>query len=127
MGQPLLDLTTLERPQISIDKRGYDVMRPDDFGIRELLKLHKLRDQVQRVQAMAPEELTEAALEEMADALDTMVRMLMPEMPDEVFRKLYDTQKLQIVAAFSTLVGWRGAPRPTAPAPSSTGASGSPG
>lgn len=124
MTQPLLDLATLDRPQISIDKRGYDVMRPDDFGIRELLKLHKLRDQVARVQATAPEDLTEAALEEMADALDTMVRMIMPDLPAEVFAKLYDTQKLQIVAAFSTLVGWNGAPRPGMASPS-TGASGS--
>jgi len=125
MAQPLLDLSTLERPQIAIDKRGYDVMRPDDFGIRELLQLQRLYGTVTRVQGTAPDALTEADIEVMADALDTMVRMIMPELPDEVFRKLYDTQKLQIVGAFSGLVGWSGGTRPTATASPSTGASGS--
>ena len=130
MNKPILDLSTLEQPTISIDKQDYSLMRPEDFGLRESVRLERLRKTVAAVMNQTGEIADEDVLA-MADALDELVRMVLPGLPDDVFGKLRDGQKLKIVEAFSTLVtpGVRATPTATANPSShpSIGASGSPG
>lgn len=131
MNKPILDLSTLEQPTISIDKQDYSLMRPEDFGLRESVRLERLRKTVAGVMNQTGEIADEDVLA-MADALDELVRMVLPGLPDDVFGKLRDGQKLKIVEAFSTLVtpGVRATPTATAnPSTSipSIGVSGSPG
>ena len=115
MNKPILDLSTLEQPTISIDKQDYSLMRPEDFGLRESVRLERLRKIVAAVMNQTGEIADEDVLA-MADALDELVRMVLPGLPDDVFGKLRDGQKLKIVEAFSTLVtpGVRATPTATA-------------
>lgn len=126
MGKPLLDLSTLERPTISIDKEDYLLMRPEDFGLRESVRIDRLRHELHDVMSR-PENLSDEDVLTVAGALDDLVRMILPDVPLEVFAKLRDGQKLRIVEAFSTLVtpGVRATPTAKAANPS-TGANGSP-
>jgi hypothetical protein len=126
MAKPLLDLSTLEQPTISIDKQDYSMMRPEDFGLREGVRLERLRKTVAGVMNQTGEIADEDVLA-MADALDELVRTILPDLPADVFAKLRDGQKLKIVEAFSTLVTPGVRATPTADQNPSTGASGSPG
>jgi hypothetical protein len=126
MGKALLDLSTLEQPTISIDKQDYSLMRPEDFGLRESVRLERLRKTVAAVMNQTGEIADDEVLA-MADALDELVRMVLPSLPDDVFGKLRDGQKLKIVEAFSTLVTPGVRATPTATANPSIGVSGSPG
>lgn len=125
MGTPLLDLNTLERPVISIDKRDYQVMTRDDFGLTDLLHIGRLYQTVAEVQGKGLDKLKEGDYQALEKALNEFVRLVMPELPDDVFGRLREGQKLAIVGAFMKLVGKMGAARPTATTP--TGANGSPG
>jgi hypothetical protein len=126
MGKALLDLSTLEQPTISIDKQDYSLMRPEDFGLRESVRLERLRKTVAGVMTQTGEIADEDVLA-MADALDELVRTILPDLPANVFAKLRDGQKLKIVEAFSTLVTPGVRATPTATANPSIGVSGSPG
>lgn len=103
MPTPLLELSTLERPTILIDGREYELMRPDDLGLRDLMRIRRLQSQLAKWQAMDEDALSDEDLDQAAGLLDTLCRMLLPETPAEVYARLSDGHKGQIVQAFTRL------------------------
>lgn len=115
MAEPILDLNTLDRPVISIDKRDYPVMLREDFGLLDLLHIDRMAHIVNEVRGKAVDQVTEAEVERMGEALDHFVRLVMPDVPPEVFARLRDGQKLRIVEAFTRLGASVGTARPANP------------
>ena len=115
MAEPILHLNTLDRPVISIDKRDYPVMLREDFGLLDLLHIDRMARTVNDVRAKPVDEITDADVTRMGEALDQFVRTVMPDVPPEVFSRLKDGQKLRIVEAFTRLGTSAGTAGPTTP------------
>jgi hypothetical protein len=123
----ILDLSTLvERPTVRIDGVEYTMSVPEDLGLRDLTTVERLRNRVNKV--MAKEDVTDADVETVARALETMVRIILPELPGEVLARLSDVKRLAIVNAFRQAVGelMPTPPPPETTASQPTGASSSP-
>ncbi len=99
-AQPLISLSTLapERPTIAIDGTPYELALPEDFGLKEQAQLRKLHRQIAPIQSK--DDPTDDEIAIMAQALDRLVGLVLPGLPEAVRGKLRDAQKLAILQAF---------------------------
>lgn len=92
-----------DRPIISITSGGrptnYEIAVKGDFGIRQITQLERLKRKIDSAN-LQDDEITEADAETVASALDTFVRMVIRDCPDEVFGKLTDGHKMLVLEAF---------------------------
>ena len=113
----VLDLSTIdpERPTITVDGVGYELMLQDDLTLRELARAQKLQATVNKLMEHV-EDIAETDILLMADALDGLVSLALPTLPADVMAKLRDGQKLQIVQqAFRRVAETRGNSLPQNP------------
>ncbi len=123
MTQPLISLSTLapERPTIVIDSIPYELALPDDFGLKEQAQLRKLHRQIEPIQSKDDPSDDEISL--MAQALDRLVGMLLPDLPESVRGKLRDGQKVAILRAFPLAARIRMGAEPLPPNPTTVNSS----
>lgn len=93
----LLELTTNEptRAVIKIDGKNYELRAPEDFGLKEDAE-HK------RTMKLLADAGPNQDWQKMAEALNTMLRAVVIDIPEELVNKLKDNQKMAIIQAFTT-------------------------
>ena len=122
--QPLLDLDTLsKRPFIRIDGKHYDLRSPGELDI---LTFHTIATKARAVDRLFAghdsadgglEDLDEESIRLVADALDAVCGAIFVDIPEDVYRRLSETQKLRVMTVFSEL---QKAPTPRLPAGTET-------
>lgn len=104
MSKPLLTLSTLvERPVVEIDGAAYEMIVPDDVSLLELARMQRMQAKVQAISAKV--ESTEADVAAMAEQLEQLVAMILPELPGDVLARLSDVKRMAIISAFVDTVG----------------------
>jgi hypothetical protein len=100
--KPLLNLTTLvERESISIDGVLYELKNADEFGLYDYARLVSETGKIEG--ALTDPELPEEEAKRFRDALDALTVVAFVSIPPAVVASLTETNKLQILAAFSEL------------------------
>lgn len=125
--KPLLDLDTLtQRERITIDGKPYQIRNPGELDIVQFHAITAGAETVQQLltgDASKPgfiSDLSEEAVVQVAAALDTVCRAIFVDVPADVYARLSETQKLQVMRAFSSLQEGR-APKPPAGTKTETG------
>ena len=100
----LLDLSTERRREnIAIDGKRYELMAMQDFQLQEYQWLAK---QGALIQQLSGPGLTSADLPELTKLLNEVVgKIIRARMPRRVLRKLTNTQKIDIMNAFTKVAG----------------------
>lgn len=127
--KPLLDLDTLtQRERITIDGKPYQIRNPGELDIVQFHAITAGAETVQQLltgDASKPgfiSDLSEDAVAQVAAALDTVCRAIFVDVPADVYARLSETQKLEVMRAFSGLQEGRArAPRPPAGTKTETG------
>jgi hypothetical protein len=94
----LLDISTfVVRPLITIDGLEYALLHPDELSIEGQQIIIEAQYWIGRLSEHRddPEALKRSSM-----SFARAVRLLVPEVPDEVFSKLSDTLRMAIVAVF---------------------------
>lgn len=104
----LLDLETLiERPTITIDKKPYEILSPEELSILDSQRFTSWGARIEKLSQEA-NDLAEDALKENAEELralvDKVVRKVLVDVPDDILAKLKDAQKLRVVEVFTMLL-----------------------
>jgi hypothetical protein len=101
--QPVLDLNTLiERPTINIrsasGEKTYEILSPDELSLLDC--------QWFEAQGNALDELSKdkGRQEELAELIDTLVRKVFVDLPDDVAKELSDIQRMQVIEVFIMLL-----------------------
>lgn len=107
----LLELTTdaPERSAIKVDGKTYELRSRDDLGLKEDAEFRRLMKEFADAQPGQD-------WEKMASFLNSMVKTVVIDIPDEVLAKLSDGKKLKIIEAFTQEVGASRPPASPAPA-----------
>lgn len=122
---PVLDLATLiERPRVRIDGEAYEMLSPEEISIvdhQRFAAMGRRLDELMGKDALSKQE--GAAMRRTADDL---ARQLLPDVPSDVYEKLSDAQKVDIIQVFFSLLMRRRLSR-LAPTNGSTSARSRPG
>ncbi len=115
--KPILELSTLvpDRPIIKIDGQSYEMAVYEDLSFKDEALLKKAGRML--VEASKAEDPTNEQFDELAQLVNRSLRVVVPGIPDDVFHKLPDGHKVQILMAFT-----RAARRTILSPPSETGA-----
>lgn len=95
---PLLDLSTLEptRP-INIDGKSYKMAHPRSFGLKEM-------NRMQKYGRMAIEwgqrDLSDEELDDMEREIEHIVKVVLPDLPDDILSVLSLFQRIDIARVF---------------------------
>lgn len=97
----LLDIDTLAAPRdfIRINGVTYDVAAPGQHGVRWRAKVDALMERLRELEAVGTD-LSEDDDREFTDKLSELVRMVVPDLPDDVLVALDDDTRTDIAAAF---------------------------
>jgi hypothetical protein len=98
MPNPLLDISTfVVRPLISIDGTNYALLHPDELSTEGHQIVIEAQYWVGRLGEHRddPEEAKRASM-----SFAKATQLLIPELPEDLFAKLTDTQRMAIVAVF---------------------------
>jgi len=110
----LLQLTTddIKRSSIKIDNVAYELAEPEDFELDDFLKLSDAGQKASEL--MRKRVKSDADIETIKVLLNTVVKAVIRNLPDEVYTKLKLTQKMAVMKVFSEVVDAKlgDAPRP---------------
>jgi len=118
----ILNLSTLAvPPTVVINGHPYNLRTPESLSLLEEHRVVKQAGQVYAI--LADTDLNEEKLAAVEALVDGLVRLLLPQLPDEVLGVLYSKHKLNIVQAFTGLQQAQPQPAeaPAAPAAESSG------
>lgn len=101
MAKSLLVLETLtDHDVVTIDQRDYEVRAPGEMSVIDFFRIAKRAEALEA--ALKTETLSEDALEQLRKTLDDLSRSIFVDVPDDVWKRLTDRNKLDILSAFST-------------------------
>lgn len=101
---PLLDLSTSQdREFILIDTRKCEMRGKHEFSFTDYHRITSIGKTIQKMFDM-DRELSEDEASEMKDKLNNVMQFILVDTPIEVLDKINDTQKLEIITAFSKLL-----------------------
>lgn len=96
---PLLDLNTLiERPQIAIDGKRYEILSPDELSILDSQRFERWGRQIEE---LARDDSRSAELDAL---IDKVTDQIMVGVPDVVRAKLSKGHKVRVIAVFTGLL-----------------------
>lgn len=100
MSDPLLSLDTLiERPAIRIDGIRYEMLSPDELSLADSHRFALWARRIEELQA------GEADIDdELGEIVAQIVRLVMPGLPDDVFAKLSEENRLAVTQVFTGLL-----------------------
>jgi magnesium-transporting ATPase (P-type) len=108
----ILQLKTIQHQTISIDDVQYDVISPKDLGLKAyqviINKGEKLYEMLKKIDVDKPDEIKNIDGEKLVSLLDEIVKEIVPGIPAEVFAKLSDMQKMEIMKLFPKLAKGQG-------------------
>lgn len=97
--QPIFSLDSEESPYIEIDGTAYHLISVSQLGIRDQTMLKRQSARLAEL-FRAEGEPSEDEIAEIENLIDSQFRLIMPDCPDAVARKLGDWNKQRIVDAF---------------------------
>lgn len=102
----LLDLSTVAPPKkhVTIDGERYTLADRVSLGLVAMNRFTRLQADVYRFEDIDPEDLTDEQIEATAGALDSLVRIALPDAPKALLAKLPVLDKLQLIRVFTTAV-----------------------
>ena len=130
MADPILKLDLLvERHTVEINGVPYEFQSLEELSVLQTKRIEKRAGEVAELLGQNPEDdaTSERMDRELAEALNYIVRAVLPTLPPEIFSKLSVNKKLAIATAFSGLLltaleaGAPVTPAPEAAATTSTG------
>lgn len=97
----LLQLSTEQpkRKKIKIDDVDYEVAVPEDFELEEFLEL--ANSGTEAGELVTGKKISPERIKKLTGLLDMVTKRAIPDLPDEVFKKLRPIQKFAIVNVFS--------------------------
>jgi hypothetical protein len=102
--KPLLDLSTFtERHFIRINGEPYEFRNGDEFAAVDYFRLARLGEETNAM-LKAGEGLDEESARQLSTLLDTICRMVLIDVPEEVLTALTDMQRTAIAQAFTELL-----------------------
>jgi hypothetical protein len=102
LSEPVLKLDTLvERRVVVIDGERYEFRNPSELSVIDFYRIAKQGKQCEQMM-MRAEELSEDEVMQLLRLLASMVKLVLIA-PEEVYERLNQTHRLQIVQAFSGL------------------------
>lgn len=102
MAKTLLDLSTaFDRPLVRIDGVDYQMMERGDLGIVDQMRIWQMYGRVAQIRAKAPDAFADSDKAVIAEALDTVLSVLIPDLPAAVRDRLREEQKLAILQSFT--------------------------
>ena len=102
MGKLLLNLSTaFDRPVIRIDGVDYPLLERGDLGIVDQMRLWQMYGRVAQIRAKSPDDIAETDGAVIGAALDTVLQIILPDVPNEVLERLREPQKLAILESFT--------------------------
>ena len=100
MGQILDINTTPPEYTILIDGETFAFSAPEEFEYKEFLWMQTIGKKFDR---MSKKDYTETIGSELETMLDTVTKKILPGIPDNIFEKLKDMQKIAIISKFNEL------------------------
>jgi magnesium-transporting ATPase (P-type) len=108
----ILQLKTIQHLTISIDDVQYDLISPKEMSLKAyqviINKGDKLYDMLKKIDVDNPDEIKNIDGEKLELLLNEIVREVVPNIPDDVFAKLSDMQKMEIMKLFPKLAKGQG-------------------
>lgn len=107
MAKPILTISTLspDRPEVSIDGRLYEMLLPEDFGLRDQAKLRAMYAKWLDLYDLDPEELTEEQAARLSELLREFVWMVIPGVAEESRERAKDRHLIPLMEAFGQAIG----------------------
>lgn len=96
----ILSVSTETEETVEIDGKSYGFVGAQVLDFKDALWLARAARKIQQAQD-SDEAPSDAEMDERVEMLDRGVRLAIPELPDDVFRKLRGGQKLAIFQAFT--------------------------
>lgn len=101
---PVLKLsTTHDRDFIMIDDLRCDIRGKDELSIVDYHRISSLGKKIQKTFDVE-KELSEDEISELQETLDKTIVFILSDAPEDVLNKINDTQKLEIILAFTELL-----------------------
>lgn len=98
--------TGVDRPVIKIDGAEYHFATRDDLRYRDIAYMGWAGSRIEELggQISSPATYSDGAAEEFEQVLAKACKLALYDVPDEVYEKLTDTQRMQIIEVFSKAV-----------------------
>lgn len=101
---PVLKLsTTHDRDFILIDNQQYDIRGKHELSIVDYHRISSMGKKIQKTFDME-KDLSEDEVSELQETLDKTIGFILCDTPKEILDKINDTQKLEIILAFTELL-----------------------
>lgn len=97
------------RPKVVIDGSAYYMRTMDDMKYRNAMWYPWASKRINELLEELQEDYTEDKADELESILDKAANMILMDVPDEVYQKLSDSQKMEIVRFFTEAVNTEGA------------------
>ena len=102
MAAPLIELTTLiEQPTISINKKLYEILHPDQLGVIDFQRLVSMGSKVSALLKKSDPDAADAA--ELTEIINNLTDQIMSGVPTDVRSMLTEAQRIEVAEVFMML------------------------
>lgn len=99
MSELHISLDKPERAKVDIDGTEYEIATTDDLSFKQSAYMNYVGNRIQKI--MNAEEWSDEGGNELENLLDEATKLVLLGVPDDVFAKLRDTDKLRVINFFS--------------------------